>query len=141
VKYVALVLALSLSGCATSGTPAGATTAQKLQSDVQALHQIASDVQTKCGPQFAPLAPLIASALAVAADPYNALADIMAAVSAIPALAQDYKALACVVATIRDDIEALKPKAGTTAAMQIDMANQVLVLLASPPADMCVASR
>lgn len=129
-------------GCATTGMPANATVAQKMQADAGALKQIATDVQTKCGPQFAPLAPLIASALAVAADPYNALADIMAAISAIPALAQDYKGAACVVGTIRDDVHAFfgpaptatpaaapAPKPSAELQRAAEMGEQVLALL------------
>jgi hypothetical protein len=125
-------------GCATTSLPANATVAQKMQADAAALKQIATDVQTKCGPQFAPVAPLIASALAVAADPYSALADIMAALGAIPALAQDYKAATCVVTTIRDDIHALfgtapapasAPKSENDLRKAEEMGNQVLELL------------
>lgn len=105
-----------LGGCATSGTLQNATTAQKMTADVVALGKVANDVKAKCGPEFAPLAPLIMSALQVAADPYNAVADIAAALQAIPALVQDYKAFACIVTTIRDDYNALKPKPATVAA-------------------------
>jgi len=115
VVALGFVLGVACAGCATTSLPANATVAQKMQADVGALKQIGSDVQTKCGPLVAPLAPLIASALAVAADPYNALADVMAALGAIPALAQDYKAATCVVTTIRDDIHALFGPAPTPA--------------------------
>lgn len=123
---IGFTFAVALSGCATSGTPANATLAQKLQADAAALQTIAKDVKTKCGPQFAPLAPLIASALAVAADPTNVVADIMTAVSMIPAVAQDVKGVTCVVTTIRDDFNALKPKPGTTAARVVMIADLAL---------------
>lgn len=111
----ALVAAFVFCGCATSGTLPGATTAQKMSADVVAVAKIANDVKTKCGPEFAPLSPLIVAALSVATDPYNAVADIAAALQAIPALVQDYKAFACIVTTIRDDYNALKPKQATAA--------------------------
>lgn len=104
-----------LSGCATSGTLPNATTAQKMTADIVDLGKVANDVKSKCGPEFAPLAPLIMSALQVAADPYNAVADIAAALQAIPALVQDYKAFACIVTTIRDDYNAMKPKPASAA--------------------------
>lgn len=105
-----LVCGGMLGGCATSGTLPGATTAQKMSADVVAVAKVANDVKANCGPQFAPLSPLIVAALAVATDPYNAVADIAAALQVIPALVQDYKAFACIVTTIRDDYNALKPK-------------------------------
>lgn len=129
-------------GCATTGMPANATVAQKMQADATAMQTIAHDVASKCGPQFGPVGPVITAILSVAADPYNALNDVMAAIGVIPVLAQDYKGAQCVIATVRDDIHALfgpaspaapatAPTAKTTAEMQraAEMGEQVLALL------------
>lgn len=143
IAYAAiLVFGGVLSGCATAGMPANATVAQKMQADAGALQTIAKDVSSKCGQQFGPVGPVIASILSVAADPYNALNDVMAAIGVIPVLAQDYKGAQCVITTVRDDIHALfgpataatpatTPAAKTTADMQraAEMGEQVLALI------------
>ena len=112
----ALTAAIVFGGCATVATPANATLGQKAIADAVALKQVANDVKSKCGPELAPIAPLIAAALSVATDPYNAMGDVVAALQMIPVLAQDYKAFACVVTTIRDDYNALKPAKATSRA-------------------------
>lgn len=129
-------------GCATTGMSANATIAQKMQADALVMNKIKTDVEAACGGQWAPLAPLVASALAVASDPYNAVNDVMAALGAIPALVQDYKAATCVVKTIRDDIHtffgpapaatpAAAPASKPTAELQraAEMGEQVIALL------------
>lgn len=101
-----IVFALLLSGCATAGMPSNATLAIKLQADEAVLQKIAADVAANCGPQFAPIAPVIAAILAVAANPTNALADITAAVQLVPELIADGKAVACVYATVTRGLKA-----------------------------------
>lgn len=150
--FFALVLAGIFGGCATTSTPASAPTMQKFQADVAATQTIAKDVVAKCGPQFAPVAPLIADALSIAADPYNVLADVMTVVSAVPAIAQDVKGLECVVRTVGADYKALfQGRAASdmgkpTAQLIWENAEAVADLLAQgvvapqPAADMACAS-
>jgi len=105
---------LALPGCATAGTPPGATMGQKFRADVSALEHVAQDVKDKCGPEFTSLGPVVASILTIAANPYDALGDIVAIAAAYPAVAGDVKALACVVKTVIDDFKALKPASATS---------------------------
>ncbi len=144
MKNLALILiALTVSGCAVAGLPANATTAQKLVADVSAMETIAKDVGAKCGPQFVSLAPLLTSAIAVASSPENVLSDVMAALAAMPTLQQDYKALACVFTTIRDDLRSLKPAPASKLAQELKLVEGTIALLETSPeaATMCVASR
>lgn len=108
--FVVLVSA-SVSGCATVASNPGDTTGQKFATDVAALKGIAEDVKAQCGPQYVSLAPLLASALAVAADPYNVMGDAMAIAQSYATVAADIKALECVVKVVQADVKALKPKA------------------------------
>lgn len=150
VPLLLVGLLAATAGCPTVQTKVGDTTAQKFQQDAAAVQAIAKDVAAKCGQQFAPFAPLFASALAVAADPYNALADIMAAVAAIPAIAQDVKGLQCVVKTIgdgyRSQFKSAPSDMGATSSVS-EMADAVIALLEagvvapSAPTDMACASR
>lgn len=125
-------------GCATTGLPANATFSQKIHADAAVMGKIANDVKTACGPQFAPTAPIVVAILSVAADPYNALNDVMQAIGVIPLLAQDVKAAQCVVKTVRDDIHAFfspapaaVPASAPSAELQraAEMGTQVLELL------------
>lgn len=106
---LALALGLLVSGCITSATKPGATLAQKLKDDEAAVQMMATDVATQCGPQFKSLTPVFSDILAVAADPTNVLADVLAAANAYPILASDAKATICVVTVIVKDLKALKP--------------------------------
>lgn len=138
-KIITLIL-LAASGCATTGLPANATFAQKIQADAAVMGKIANDVKTACGPQFGPVAPIVVAILSVAADPYNALNDVMQAIGVIPLLAQDVKGAQCVVTTIRDDIHSFFGPAPAPAAAPAtkaeneyrnaaEMGEQVLALL------------
>jgi hypothetical protein len=115
--------AMLASGCATTAAPKGATFSQKLSADAALIEKCVNDVKTKCGPQYAPLAPVFTSILSVAANPTDAFSDLMAVVAAYPVVVQDAKALACAWSTIRDDLKAAGMKA------QADVADQVLVAL------------
>lgn len=106
---LALALGLLVSGCATVATAPNATLAQKLKADEAAVQMMATDVATQCGPQFKSLTPVFSDILAVAADPTNVLADVLAAANAYPILASDAKATICVVTVIVKDLKALKP--------------------------------
>lgn len=115
-----LIPALLLSGCATIYTPAGASTTQKLKDDLSAAGQVEADVKAQCGSQFAPIGALAMSILSVAevagdVAAYNFAGAVQAAITALPALVADGKAVACVVRVIRADYQKLKPKAAPPA--------------------------
>lgn len=131
VELMFIALA-SIAGCATVNAPASDSLSQKLISDAQAVQSIANDVKTKCGPEFAPLGPVVMAALQIAATPQDVLNDVMAVVQAAPALYKDGQAIACAIRTVLDDLKALKPKPATTAYYQLEMARQVLALLDAP---------
>lgn len=141
-KLIAVVLAaLSLAGCATVSTPSNATTIQKIVADEAVVQQIINDVKTKCLPEFAPLVPTVLAALAIAANPTDVLSDIMSVVKAAPDLYKDGQGVACVIKAVVDDLKAAKPKAGTQAFYQLEMAQQVLLALGPDATASCVASR
>lgn len=140
MKYV-VVLALILSGCATSGLPANATFQQKLTADEMVLGAIKNDIASQC-PKMAPVAGLVSKALAVAMNPYDVLNDVMEALAAFPDLKQDYDAISCAVKTVLADYHKYFKAAPTAkTAQQIETLEKVLVLLDAPAGDMCVASR
>lgn len=124
-----IVTALAMSGCATVNTPPNATAEQKLIADAQAVAGVVNDVKAKCGPQLAPLGPVIMSVLQIAASPQDVLNDIMAVVQAAPDIYKDGQAIACAIRTVVDDLKALKPKPGTQQALMLEMAQQTLVAL------------
>lgn len=140
-KLVALVLLVAFAGCATVSTPPNATTIQKLVADEAVVQQIINDVKEKCVPQFASLVPTVLAALAIAANPTDVLSDIMSVVKAAPDLYKDGQGVACVIQVVVDDIKAAKPKPGTQAFLQLEMAQQVLLALGPDATASCVASR
>lgn len=112
----AMIVAMSLAvnGCALSTTPAGATTAQKLQSDMAAIGQVELDVKAQCGPQFAPLASTAGAIVSIAAAAGYTVAGnyagaVAAAVAAWPAVYADAKAVACIVEVLKADYQKFKP--------------------------------
>lgn len=138
----AALAALSLAGCATVGTPANATAQQKMIADAQVLAGIVNDIKAKCAPEFAPLAPVVLAALQIAATPQDVLSDIMAVVQASPDLYKDGQGIACVIQTVVNDLKTAAPKKGTTAYLQLEMGQQVLLALGPDAvAASCVASR
>lgn len=153
-----VVMMLSNAGCITSATKPGDTTAQKLQQTTDAVKVIAKDVVDKCGPQFAPIMPLVVDALNVAKNPYDIAADIALAINAVTSGVADYHAIECVLRTISADYKTLFKNGGADAgAAPADMgetkpaaqliyenADAVADLIASgafAPADMACASR
>lgn len=134
LKIVPLLLVglFALNGCATTNTPANATTGQKLIADSAALVSIVNDCKAKCAAEFAPLGPVVVAALQIAASPEDVLSDIMAVVQASPALYKDGQGVACIIKTVIDDLKALKPQPGTKQADMLEMAQQALALLDTP---------
>lgn len=111
---IGLSLAVGASGCILSTTPAGATTTQKLKSDIDAIGQIEADVKAQCGAQFAPLAVTATALLSAAQGIGSAMAgDIMGALQAAaaiaPVVAADVKGSICVYNVIKADYAKLKP--------------------------------
>jgi hypothetical protein len=96
-------------GCATTASPAGASTAQKLQDDMAAAKQIAVDVEAKCGSMYVPIVPAIASALMTASTAPGAMGIILACIEAAPAVYTDAQALVCAIKVVAEDLKALKP--------------------------------
>lgn len=140
MRALVVLLIVATSGCATVNTKPGAKANEKLADDVLALKKMADDVKAQCGDEFASIAPIVGSAIAIAANPTDALAIIVAAAQATPALIADVKALACVVKVITADLKALKPTAANERA--IANAEGVLAQLAydeSPSQLLCSA--
>jgi hypothetical protein len=139
----AATMAGLMAGCAVTGLPKNATTAQKFQADVAAVKHIVDDVKNKCGDKYVSLAPVIMSALQIALTPADVLSDIMAVVNAAPTLYSDGVALACVIQTVIDDLKALKPKPGEQAFLMLEMAQQVQLAInaGNTPASVLCASR
>lgn len=111
---VLILASVTLTGCPLSTTPAGATTAQKLKADMDAIAQIELDVKTQCGANFAPLAVQAGAALSIAEAAANAYAGniagaVGAAATAYPALAGDAQGIACVVRVLQADYQKYKP--------------------------------
>lgn len=134
MKNLCLVLCLSLAGCATVGMKSDATFMDKVHADAAVLNQMQQDIKDKC-PKMAPIANLIARAVAVAADYADVLNDIEQAVAAIPDLKQDYDAVACAVKTVLDDYKRFfkaAPSAATAA--KVTMLERTLVELGYPDA-------
>lgn len=120
-RFIALVICsamacIAFAGCATSATPAGATTAQKLKDDLSAIAQVEADVKAQCGPLFAPVgatatAILSAAAGVTAAMSGNITAAITAALQLYPIVSADVKGAQCVYGVIKGDYAKLKPVA------------------------------
>lgn len=145
LKSVAMLplvfVALFVSGCATSGLPAGATFQQKLTADEMVLGAIKNDIQNQC-PKMAPVAGLVAKALAVAMNPTDVVSDIVEALAAVPELKQDYDAVSCAIKVVLADYKKYFKAAPTPkTAQRIQVLERALVMLGAPAGDTCVASR
>ena len=146
VVAAALLCGVLFGGCATTGMPAGATFQQKLTADEMVLGAVKNDIATQC-PKMAPVASLVAKALAIAMNPYDVLNDVTEALAAIPELKQDYDSIACAIKVVLADYKkyfqaapAASP-AAKSAAVKIDALERALVMMNAPKGDTCVASR
>jgi hypothetical protein len=125
VRFVALVVCSALAviafvGCGTIYTPPGATTAQKLKDDLSAIGIVEADVKAQCGADVAPLGAQAMAILSIAeaagnVAAYNFAGAVQAAITALPVVIADGKAVACIVGVLRTDYAKLKPKAAPPA--------------------------
>jgi hypothetical protein len=144
MKNLCLILPLVLTGCATLGMKSDATIIQKIEADAAVLNQMKQDIKDKC-PKMAPIAGLVAKAIAVAANYADVLNDIEEAISAVPDLKQDYDAISCAIKTVLEDYKKFfKAAPSPQAAAKIVALEQALVELGNPSADagvLCAGSR
>lgn len=135
MKNICFVFAIILSGCATVGMKSDATVIDKVKADAAVLTQMRQDIKDKC-PKMAPVADLVAKAVAVALDYTDVLQDIEEAAAALPDLKQDYDAVSCAIKVVLEDYKRyFKAAPSATVAAKIAILERSLVELGNVDAE------